>query len=267
MKDEKYSPFLAAGLLLTSIMLIFILIGLFWTPYDPTAMNRNEKLAGISIRHLMGTDNKGRDILSRVMYGSRITLMIATGTMIVGAGIGTVLGALTGYFGGMADEIFMRIVDALLAFPSVLMALVIVSLFKTGSWEVMMALGIAFIPSFARIVRSEVLRCRSMDYVENARIQGVSDLRIIFMHILPNIRGVLLSSILIGFNNAVLAEAGLSYLGIGSQPPHDSLGSMLSSAQQYMLSNPVSVLGPGLAIIWMVLGFSFLGEGLRREGD
>ena len=128
----------------------------------------------------------------------------------------------------------------------------------------MVALGIAFVPSYSRIVRGEFLRCRDMDYVRSARLQGASDLRIIFLHILPNVKNVLLSAILIGFNNAVLAEAGLSYLGIGSQPPYASLGKMLSDAQQYMLSSPAYVLGPGVMIILMVLGFSFLGEGVRE---
>ncbi|WP_330669680.1 ABC transporter permease [Butyrivibrio sp.] len=263
--DKKINSFLLWGIILTGIMLLIVVVGMFWTPYDPTKMSASEKLQGISLRHILGTDNKGRDIFSRVMYGSRITLFIACGTMIIGAGVGTILGAITGYFGGFVDEVFMRVVDAMLAFPSILLALVIVSLFDSGNLVVMVALGIAFIPSFARIVRSEVLRCKSMDYVENARIQGASDLRIIFRHIMPNIRGVLWSSILIGFNNAVLAEAGLSYLGIGSQPPYDSLGNMLSSAQQFMIKNPLCVLGPGFAIVWMVLGFSFLGEGLRKK--
>jgi len=265
MKKIKLNSFLIAGMILTSITLLVVIIGIFWTPYDPTKMSASEKLQGISIRHILGTDNKGRDIFSRVVYGSRITLIIATGTMIIGAGFGTVIGALSGYFRGFFDEVVMRIIDAMFAFPSILLALVIVSLFDTGNVEVMVALGIAFIPSFARIVRSEVMRCRNMDYVENARIQGVSDIKIIFLHIMPNVRGVLLSSILIGFNNAVLAEAGLSYLGIGSQPPYDSLGNILSNGQQYMLTNPICVIGPGMAIVWIVLGFSFLGEGLRKK--
>jgi peptide/nickel transport system permease protein len=214
-KDKKINSFLLWGIILTGIMLLVVVIGMFWTPYDPTKMNASQKLQGMSFSHILGTDNKGRDIFSRVMYGSRITLAIACGTMIIGAGLGTLLGAITGYFGGFLDEVFMRIVDAMLAFPSILLALVIVSLFDSGNIVVMAALGIAFIPSFARIVRSEVLRCRNMDYVENARIQGASDFRIIFLHIMPNISGVLWSSVLIGFNNAVLAEAGLSYLGIG----------------------------------------------------
>lgn len=265
--EKKHNPYILAGSVITGGILILVFLGIFFSPYDPTQMNATAKLQGISLQHIMGTDHMGRDVFSRVLYGSRVTLVIAAGTVLIGAGIGTLLGALTGYFGGIFDEIMMRIIDALFAFPSVLLALVFVSLFNSGTYEVMIALGIAFIPSFARIVRSEFLRYRSMDYVESARIQGASDLRIIFEHIMPNVRGILLSSVLIGFNNAVLAEAGLSYLGIGSQPPYASLGKMLSDAQQYMFSAPAYVLGPGMMIVFMVLGFSLLGEGVRKIHD
>ena len=265
--EKKHNPYILAGSVITGGILILVFLGIFFSPYDPTQMNATAKLQGISLQHIMGTDHMGRDVFSRVLYGSRVTLVIAAGTVLIGAGIGTLLGALTGYFGGIFDEIMMRIIDALFAFPSVLLALVFVSLFNSGTYEVMIALGIAFIPSFARIVRSEFLRYRSMDYVESARIQGASDLRIIFEHIMPNVRGILLSSVLIGFNNAVLAEAGLSYLGIGSQPPYASLGKMLSDAQQYMFSAPAYVLGPGMMIVFMVLGFSLLGEGVREMHD
>ncbi len=263
-RNIKENPYLLAGMIITGMVLFMIVLGLFWMPYDPTAMNSTEKLKGISLRHIMGTDNMGRDVFSRVMYGSRITLFIAMGTVAIGTLAGTIIGAITGYYGGMLDEVLMRIIDALFAFPSILLALVIVSVFGTGWIQLLISLGIAFVPSYSRIVRGEVLRCRNMDYVENARLQGVSDLRMIFVHILPNIKGVLASSILIGFNNAVLAEAGLSYLGVGSQPPYASLGKMLSDAQQYMFTTPSYVLCPGIVIVLMVLGFAFLGEGISR---
>lgn len=263
-KKLKKNPYLLAGSIIIGIIVLMIIVSFFWTPYEPTQMNAKEKLQGISLRHIMGTDNMGRDVFSRVMYGSRVTLLIAIGTIVIGAGVGTVIGAMTGYFGGMFDEVAMRIIDALFAFPSILLALVIVSVFGVGWSQLVISLGIAFVPSFARIVRGEVLRCRNMDYIENARLQGVSDFRMIFVHILPNIKGVMASSILIGFNNAVLAEAGLSYLGVGSQPPYASLGRMLSDAQQYMFTRPSYVLCPGIVIVLMVLGFAFLGEGIKR---
>ncbi len=263
-RNIRDNPYLLAGLIITGIILVMTIVGIFWTPYETTQMNAQEKLQGISLRHIMGTDNMGRDVFSRVMYGSRITLLIAMGTVFIGTVSGTIIGALTGFFGGMLDEAVMRVIDALFAFPSILLALVIVSVFGTGWVQLLISLGIAFMPSYARIVRGEVLRCRNMDYVENARLQGVSDLRMIFVHILPNIKGVLASSILIGFNNAVLAEAGLSYLGVGSQPPYASLGKMLSDAQQYMFTTPSYVLCPGIVIVLMVMGFAFLGEGISR---
>ncbi len=263
-RNLRDNPYLLSGIIITGLILLMIIVGIFWTPYETTAMNSGEKLQGISARHIMGTDNMGRDVFSRVMYGSRITLLIAIGTVFIGAAAGTIIGALTGYFGGMLDEVVMRVIDALFAFPSILLALVIVSVFGTGWIQLLISLGIAFTPSFSRIVRGEVLRCKNMDYVANARLQGVSDLRMIFVHILPNIKGVLASSILIGFNNAVLAEAGLSYLGVGSQPPYASLGKMLSDAQQYMFTTPSYVLCPGIVIVLMVLGFAFLGEGISR---
>ncbi|MEE3495816.1 MAG: ABC transporter permease [Butyrivibrio sp.] len=260
----KKDPYMCAGVMITGMILLMIIVGLFWMPYEPTKMNASEKLKGISFKHIMGTDNMGRDVFSRVMYGSRVTFLIALGTVFIGAFMGTLIGALTGYYGGLFDEITMRVIDAMFAFPSILLALVIVSVFGTGWIQLLFSLGIAFIPSFARIVRGEVLRCRNTDYVESAKLQGVSDVRMIFVHILPNIKGVLASSILIGFNNAVLAEAGLSYLGVGSQPPYASLGKMLSDAQQYLFTTPSYCLCPGLVIVLMVLGFSFLGEGIRR---
>ena len=264
LKKFLKDPYLVAGTVIMGMVLLMIIVGFFWMPYEPTKMNAHEKLQGISLRHIMGTDNMGRDVFSRVMYGSRVTLLIATCTIIIGAGVGTIIGALTGYYGGMVDEVAMRIIDALFAFPSILLALVIVSVCGVGWVQLVISLGIAFVPSFSRIVRGEVLRCKNMDYVENARLQGVSNIRMIFVHILPNMKGVMASSILIGFNNAVLAEAGLSYLGVGSQPPYASLGRMLSDAQQYMFTNPSYVLCPGVVIVLMVLGFAFLGEGIRR---
>jgi peptide/nickel transport system permease protein len=263
-RNLKDNPYLLSGIVITGLILLLIVVGLFWMPYEPTMMNSSEVLQGISFKHIMGTDNMGRDVFSRVMYGSRITLLIAMGTVFIGSVVGTIIGAAAGYFGGAFDEVTMRIIDALFAFPSILLALVIVSVFGTGWIQLLISLGIAFVPSYARIVRGEVLRCKNMDYVLNARLQGVSNLRMIFVHILPNVKGVLASSILIGFNNAVLAEAGLSYLGVGSQPPYASLGKMLSDAQQYMFTTPSYVLCPGAVIVLMVLGFAFLGEGISK---
>ena len=261
MKKQKKMNFnIILGCILLAITLIPALIGLVWTPYDPQKMDASLKLAGSGIRHIFGCDNFGRDIFSRIMSGSGITVMIAVGTVALGSILGTVIGAFTGYFGGLIDEALMRINDVALAFPSLLLALVMVSLLGTGKYQVMLALGIAFIPSYARIVRSEYIRIKNLDFVKAAKLAGAGDFRIMFVHILPNTKTVLLSSVMIGFNNAILAEAGLSFLGIGVQPPDASLGRMLSEAQSYMFVNPGYVLFTGATIVMIILGFSLISK-------
>ncbi len=263
-KKKNYN-FIIGGVI-TGLMLLFILVGCFYTPYNPNEMDAAAKFAGVSLKHPMGCDNFGRDVLSRVMKGAGTTLGVAAGTVLIGTVFGVIVGAATGYFGGIVDEILMRVNDAIFAFPSILLALVFISLLETGTYRVVIALGIAFIPSFARIVRSEFIKCKNMDYVKNARLQGAGHLRIMFVHILPNTFTVLLSAVMIGFNNAVLAEAGMSFLGIGVQPPQASLGRMLSEAQGYLFRAPSYAFFPGIIIILMVLGFSLLGDALKKEG-
>ncbi len=263
-KKRKPSPNLIIGAVIVGAMLILIAVGFFYTPYDPTKMDNALKLAAPSFKHIMGCDNFGRDIFSRVLKGMGNTFVIATLTVLIGTVCGTVIGAFTGYFGGWIDEVLMRVNDVIFAFPSILLALVFVSIFGTGKYNVVAALGIAFTPSFARLVRSEFIKYREMDYVKSARLAGVGNLRIIFVHILPNAFTTLLSSIMIGFNNAVLAEAGMSYLGIGVQPPDASLGSMLSESQTYLFSAPWYAAFPGLMIILLVLGFSLLSDALQK---
>ncbi|BBF44287.1 dipeptide transport system permease protein DppC [Lachnospiraceae bacterium KM106-2] len=252
------------GLVLTSVVLILIVVGFFYTPYDPNAMSGSLKNQAPSISHLFGTDNFGRDILSRVMEGGRTTFLIAIATVLIGGSIGAIIGVITGYVGGMLDEVIMRFNDILASFPSILLALIIVSITGVGKYNIILALSISFIPSFARVMRSEYVACKQMDYVKNARIMGVSHMRIMFVHILPNTLPILWSSIAIGFNNAVLAEAGMSYLGLGVQPPDASLGRMLAESQTYMMTTPWYTLAPGILIIITVLGVSLVGEHYTR---
>lgn len=259
---KKHSLNFIIGGIITGIMMIMVIMGFFYTPYETTEMDSKSKLAAPSLQHIMGCDNFGRDIFSRVLEGLGNTFLIALATVAIGVTVGIIIGAFTGYFGGWIDEVLMRINDVIFAFPSILLALVFVSLFGTGKYNVVFALGIAFVPSFARIVRGEFIKYKNMDYVKSAKLEGVGDLRIMFVHILPNTRTVLLSSIIIGFNNAVLAEAGMSYLGIGVQPPDASLGCMLSEAQSYLFSAPNYAIFPGLIIILLVLGLSLLADGL-----
>lgn len=262
-KDKRNTSYnFIFGLTLTVVMTTLIVLGFFWTPYDPEGMIGSLKLAGPSLAHVFGCDQFGRDVLSRILSGAGSTLVIGVGTIFIGGSAGVLLGAVTGYFGGWADEVIMRVNDALAAFPSVLLALVIISVAGSGTYRVMLALGIAFIPSFARVVRGEFMRLREADYVISARLIGVSAPRIMFVHILPNILPALLSALTIGFNNAVLAEAGLSYLGIGVQPPDASLGRMLSESQTYFASGPWCAVFPGLFLVLLVLGVGMLGEGI-----
>lgn len=264
----KGSWSLTLGVIITGVMLVMILVGFIWTPYDSDAMSASERFDAPSFAHIMGTDNFGRDVFSRVLEGAGTTLIIASATVLIGLVVGLIIGSLTAYYGGWLDELLMRVADAISAFPSILLAMVLISIIGTGKYKVIIALGIVFIPSFSRLVRGEVLRCKEMDYVHSARLMGASDLRIIFVHILPNTVPVLLSGLAIGFNNAVLAEASMSFLSIGVTPPDASLGRMLSEAQTYLFRAPWYALFPGLTIILLILGVSLIGDGItERLGD
>jgi len=246
------------GIILVSFVLLISIVGIFYTPYGPNEMNGLLKNHAPSFAHPFGTDNFGRDILSRVMSGARTTFLIAILTVFIGSTLGIIIGSITGYYGGILDEILMRINDVITSIPSILLALILVSIMGPGTYNVIIALSIIFIPSFARIVRSEFITLRERDFVKNAKLMGASDLRIMFYHILPNTKGILLSALTIGFNNAVLAEAGMSYLQLGVQPPDPSLGRMLSEAQTYLFTAPWYALAPGIMIVITVLGFSLI---------
>ncbi len=260
---RKINGFLLAGLIITGIVLLAAVIGAFKTPYLPTAMKYG-KFQPPSFAHLFGTDNFGRDIFSRVLKGTGTTLAIALSTVSIGAVIGTLIGAVTGYFGGIVDDILMRLNDALTAFPSFLLALLIVSLVGPGKkYSVVLALGLVFIPSFARVMRTEYAGLRSRYFVTEARLMGASSGRILFVHLLPNTLRVLLPAFTIGFNNAVLAEASMSFLGIGVTPPDASLGYMLSEAQGMLKASPWYALFTGFTIALLVFGVGLIGEGLQ----
>lgn len=264
---QKQNMYLLAGLVMTGLAVVLGILSFFWTPYGTTTMSAAERFNAPSLRHLFGTDNFGRDIFSRVMQGIGTTVIVSSLIVLISASAGILIGAVTGYFGGILDEVIMRITDAVNAFPSILLALVVISILGSGKQNVVLSLGIVFTPSYVRIVRSEFIRLRDSDFVCRARLMGVSKLRILFVHILPNIWSVFWVSVTIGFNNAILAESGMSYLGIGVQPPDASLGKMLSDAQGYLGRAPWYALAPGLTIVWIVLGFSLLSEGVRRKEE
>ena len=260
---RKTNWYLAAGVTLTAAMLIFSAVGFFWTPLDPAAISSSHRSALPSLEHLFGCDPLGRDVFSRVLLGAGNTLTIALAVLCVGFFTGLTVGALCGYYGGGLDALIMRLCDTVSAFPSILLALVVLAVIGPGKYNVIGALGLLFVPSFARLVRGEFLRQRDLDYVKSAKLMGVSDLRVIFVHILPNTWPVLLSGLTIGFNNAVLAEASMSYLGIGVTPQDPSLGYMLSDAQGYLLTAPWYTGFLALTVILLILGVSLLGEGIR----
>lgn len=259
------NPYLWIGLFMTGVAVGLAVLGLFWTPYSTTEMSAAERFVGPSLKHLFGTDNFGRDIFSRVMEGAGITILISSLVVLFSGMSGILIGAVTGYMGGIVDELVMRVTDAVNGFPSILLALVMISIMGSGNQNLILSLGIVFTPSFVRIVRSEFIRLRDADYINRARLMGVGRFRILFVHILPNIFSTFWVSVMIGFNNGILAESGMSYLGIGVQPPEASLGKMLSDAQGYLMKAPWYALAPGLTIVWIVLGFSLLSEGIRRK--
>ncbi|MCR5182910.1 MAG: ABC transporter permease [Clostridia bacterium] len=261
---KKYNYSLIIGLVLTGALLLFALIGQFWTPYSITETNVALKNAAPSMAHLMGCDNLGRDILSRVMNGCGTTFLVAVLTVAIGCVFGVIFGALTGFYGGRLDKVIMRLNDILLSFPSVLLVLIFISVIGKGKYNIVLALGILFIPSFVRMVRSEVIRYKEQEFVKSAKVLGAGNLRIIFVHILPNLTVSMLTTAAIGFNNAVLAEASMSYLGLGVQPPEPSLGRMLSEAQGYVFNAPWYAIWPGVVIVLIILGFSLISEGLRK---
>ena len=264
---KRANVFLWAGGIISGLMLSVIILGYFWTPYDPTAMDSKAKFCAPSLTHLLGTDNFGRDIFSRVVDGAGTSFFIALCVVAIGCLAGILIGSLCGYYGGLPDLILTRVCDSITAFPAFLLALVIVTVAGPGTENIILALGILFIPSFARIVRSEFARCRELNYIKSARLMGAGGARIMFRHILPNTFPVLLSAVTIGFNNAVLSEASMSFLGIGIQPPYASLGSMLSDSQSFLQSAPWYALGTGGAIVLLILGFSLLSEGLQLKGQ
>ncbi len=259
---KNYS--LIIGLGITAAVLLVAVSGLFWTPYSTTGMSLELKFAAPSPEHLFGCDNYGRDILSRVMQGMGTTFLVSFVTIAFGMVIGTVIGFLSGYAGGWFDEIIMRINDVVNAFPSILLALVFVSFLGNGLLNVILALGILFIPSFARMARSEMLRLKGLPFVQSARLSKAGTGRIIFAHILPNAYISILSSAAVGFNNAVIAEAGLSFLGLGVQPPDASLGRMIAEACGFLTQAPWYAIFPGIAIIVVVSGVALISDGISK---
>ncbi|WP_284141190.1 MULTISPECIES: ABC transporter permease [unclassified Virgibacillus] len=258
---------LIIGVSFVTVLTIMMLVSLFYTPYSPNAMDPSDRLAQPSFTHLFGTDNFGRDIFSRVMQGSQTAFLIGFSAVSIGLFFGFLIGACAGYFGGWIDELSMRIIDAMMALPGILFAIMLISVFETGIRNTIIALGIMSIPSFARIVRSGFIQVKQFDFVKASIAKGAGSFRIIFQHILPNVTSPILVAVTLSFSGSVLAEAGLSYLGLGVQPPDPSWGRMLKEAQPFMSTAPWYVILTGLFITFMVLGFNLLSDGIRDLQD
>ena len=252
------------GLIIVGATVLAALVSLVWTPYDPLLATPAERLAGSSAEHLLGTDRFGRDVLSRLLVGAQITLFVGIIAVTISAVIGVPLGIAAGMRQGkFFDSLVMRSADLLLAFPALLLAIIAGAVWGPSTLTAMIAIGVAGIPSFARVSRSGTLQVMSQDFIAAARVSKVSEFQIAYRHVFPNISGLVIVQSSVYFALAILAEAALSYLGLGTSPPAASWGRMLQDAQSLLAVNPTLTLWPGLAIALTVLGFNLLGDGLR----
>jgi peptide/nickel transport system permease protein len=248
--------------------LIFAALAAPWiAPHDPTDQNLSQGLSPPSPGHPMGQDKFGRDILSRVIYGARVSLAVGLSTALVSLVIGAFLGAAAAYLGGLWDDLLVRVIDILLAFPGILLALALMAVLGPSLKNVITALCAVGWVGYARLARGQVLSLKTRDYVLAAQALGASTPRVVLGHILPNILAPLIVEATFGMGGAIVGEAGLSFLGFGVQPPTPSWGSMLNDGRQYLLIAPHLTTFPGLAIMVVVLGFNFLGDGLRDALD
>ncbi|MGQ9670520.1 MAG: ABC transporter permease [Desulfosoma sp.] len=255
------------GLCLIAGIVMLAAVGPYLTPYDPLVPAPLDRLQAPSLKHLFGTDSLGRDILSRVIHGSRISLMMGFISVTISLVPGTVLGLLAGYFGDPLDSLIMRVMDVLLAFPAVLLAIVITAILGPSLPNTMIAVGLVYIPHYARIVRSNALSLKQQLYVQAVRHLGGSHVRVLFLHILPNTFAPIIVYATLGMGTAVLQAAALGFLGLGAQPPQPEWGAMLSEGRQYIQTAPHVAAFPGLAILFLVLGFNLFGDGLRDVLD
>jgi len=257
----------AFGALIITVLLVSALLAPFIAPFDPIKSNIRERLQGPSTAHLFGTDDLGRDIFSRILHGTRISLQVGFIAVAIATSVGLVLGLFTGYFGGWVDTVVMRLMDVMFAFPAVLLAIAIMAVLGQSTTNVMIAVGIVWVPIFARITRGSVLAVRELEFIEAARCVGLRNADIIFKHVLPNALDAVIVQVSLAMASAILAEAALSFLGLGTQPPEPSWGSMLSFGREYMLEAPWWTIFPGLAIFLTVLALHLIGDGLRDALD
>ena len=255
------------GLVFIVLLILTAILAPWIAPYSPDVSSVAQRFQGPSWQHLLGTDSIGRDILSRVMYGARTSLVVGLGAVGMAVVIGQTLGLIAGYFGGQAYNIIMRLMDAMMAIPMILNAMILASVLGGGVKNVIIALGFGMISGHCRMMCAQVLSVKQNDYVMAGKVAGMSDLRMMLSEILPNAYAPLLVLITIGLGSAILTEASLSYLGIGIPITTPSWGGMVNDGQKYLLTSPIIAFAPGIAIMLVVFGFNMMGDGLRDALD
>lgn len=251
-----------SGLILTVILIVVALAAPLISPYDPDAQDTIHRLEGPSRQHVLGLDDLGRDVASRIVWGARVSLRVGFSVVILAASLGIALGAISGYFGGAVDTIIMRITDILLAFPGILLAIALVAVLGPSLNNVILALAVIGWVGYARLVRGQVLKVRELEYVTAAKALGARSPRVIIRHVLPNVINPVIVMATLGLAGAILSEAALSFLGLGVQPPTPSWGAMLTEGRRYLgLADHLAIF-PGAAIMLAVMGLNFLGDGL-----
>ena len=255
------------GMIVLSLVIVMAVLGPLVTTYDPNGMDFNARFASPSINHLMGTDDFGRDIFTRIVYGAQVSLKVGIIAVIVATVIGTSFGVVAGYSNRILDEVIMRAMDVLYAFPAILLAIAVMAALGKGENNAMIAIGIVYVPIFARIARGAVLGVRNEEYIMAARAMGGGHIRIVFIHILPNVLSPIIVEITLSLAFAILAEAALSFFGLGKPPPDPSWGRMLAEGREFYRQSTWMSVFPGLAIFLTVMGFNFIGDGLRDALD
>lgn len=255
------------GLAVAGTLLFLALFAPWLAPYPETAIDLRAELQPPSDAHVFGAGENGIDVLTHVIYGARVSLFVSFFTVLLSAAVGVTLGLISGYVGGILDEVIMRVVDVLLAFPGILLAIFITAVLGPSLSNVVFALAVTGWTGYARLVRAQVLSLRERDYVQAARAMGAGNFRILFLHLLPNALGPILVQATFAFPGAILAEASLSFLGLGAPPGTPSWGALVDQGTQYLLVAPHVALFPGLALAIVVLGFNFLGDAVRDALD
>ena len=255
------------GLAIVVVAMLAAAVGPVLSPYDPASQELSRRLERPSVSHPFGLDELGRDILSRLLSGARISLLVGLAVVSVSSLVGMLLGSIAGYFGGVVDDVISRAVDVLMAFPGILLAIALVAVLGPSLTNVVIALSVIGWVGYARLVRSQALRARELEFVQAARALGAGSPRIVLRHVLPTALPAVVVQATLGMAGAIIAEAALSFLGLGVQPPTPSWGTMLDAGRSHLFDAPHLTIFPGLAIATLVLGFNFLGDGLRDRVD